>query len=89
MKIDKQQLSIGSSVYHIALGYGSVTMINANSALASFNGQTIGFNAQGKVNDGPEKVVGLARPLIVWGNAGEDVAKLVPLVQAGVLLMGS
>jgi hypothetical protein len=87
MKFDSKQLSINDGIYHLSLGYGKVTMINADSALASFSGQIIGFNIEGRVGSSVEKVIGLARPMIVWPTDGEDITKLVPLVQAAIQLI--
>jgi hypothetical protein len=88
MNLDGKQLTIGSKVYHLTLGVGTVQLANADSAMATFNGQSVGFNAAGMVGAITTKQVGLEKPLTVWGEAGEDVSKLVPIVKEALFLMG-
>jgi hypothetical protein len=90
MILDGVNLSIGGRVYHLTLGFGTVSMVTSSSAMALFNGQQIGFDAQGKsTNAGAVqvKMIGVGIPLQVWPEGAEDVTKLIPIINEAVVLM--
>lgn len=88
MKLDGKELVNGSEVYHLTLGYGKVDLVSGGGATAIFNGQQLGFDNGGKVAGVDQKMVGLAKPVVVWGEVGDDVSKLEPLIRAGLSLLG-
>jgi len=92
MIFDGKQLSIGSTVYSFTSGNGTVIMVTSASAVADFNGQEVAFNQLGQiVGSDPRsaKVIGLNVPLSIWPKDGENVQRLLPIINEAIVLMGA
>lgn len=92
MIFDGKQLSIGSTVYSFTGGYGKVIMVTDAGAVANFDGQEVAFNALGQIvgsDSRSTKVVGLDVPLAIWPQDGENVQRLLPIINEAIILMST
>jgi hypothetical protein len=68
MQLDGLKLVVGSPVYHLTIGAGTITSVFANSAIAVFGKQEMTISAA-TIEMGGIKMIGLKKPLVYWQSA--------------------
>lgn len=87
MILDGKKLNVGSSIWHIVHGAGTVQHVWDGAISVKLDGQNMIFNNRGQLDGSPvtsSKLIGLSKPMIIWPENGESLAGLQSLVLAAI-----